>query len=45
MYDILLLNPTAIPKSAGDRIKGSLTYCEKTLNIYSTIDTNRLDED
>ena len=45
MYDILLLNPAIIGQAQNERIKNSLSYCEKALNIYGTIDNDCFDED
>lgn len=44
IYDILLLNPTIISKIKNEKIKNTLSFCEKTLNNYLTIDYTGYDE-
>lgn len=44
MYDILLLNQAVIPKSKNEKTKGCLSYCEKALSVYASIDTDHFDE-
>lgn len=44
IYDILLLNPTIISKAKNEKIKNTLSFCEKTLNTYSGIDYTGYDE-
>jgi hypothetical protein len=45
MYDILLLNPTIIPKTKNEKIKATLSYVDKTLSTYSTIDYKGYNEE
>jgi hypothetical protein len=44
IYDILLLNPTIIPKQKSEKIKTTLSYCEKILSTFSTIDQSKYNE-
>jgi hypothetical protein len=45
IYDILLLNPTIISKAKNEKIKNTLSFCEKTLNTFASIDYSNYNEE